>query len=563
MSEPATPLNSVARMPVREVTVFKDGHAFVLHEGEMPTEDGGNVVIDQLPTPVLGTFWPYSIQKGTRLTSVVAGKRRVLIPRTALTLQQLIEANPGAEVKVEELSGAGTNARTVTYDATLIGVPVRSSDELEETSPRDGSEQLPQKGSVVLLKTDSGVAVLPIDRVQTITFKGAHKQKVSDEEFRTLLSLKLKWDNNPDKSANVGMIYLQKGLRWIPSYKVNLHSDGAADIKLQATLVNELTDLKDVSAHLVVGVPSFAFEDQIDPMAIQKTIAELSAHYNANARMARSMSNAIMSQVASQPMNIGGDDAADTGPEVSPSGEKNEDLFVFTANHITLKKGQRMVVPIAEYSLKYKDLYQLEIPFTPPPEVRMSHRPPDAELAKLTSVPKVMHKIRLTNKSTFPLTTAPALILKNDKLISQGMMTYAGINGNADLSLTTAVDIGVEKTETETKRTADAIKWQGDSYGKVDLTGKIKLTNFSNKPVHIEVKRLVLGKVGTVADNGKVEMLNVFEDLRTTSDSERWRWYDWPHWWTRVNSISQAVWNLALEPGKAQELNYDWYYYWR
>jgi len=41
---------------VKEVTVFKDGHAFVLHSGKMPTEGAGNVVMDYLPTPVMGAF---------------------------------------------------------------------------------------------------------------------------------------------------------------------------------------------------------------------------------------------------------------------------------------------------------------------------------------------------------------------------------------------------------------------------------------------------------------------------------------------------------------------------
>ena len=46
-----------ANMPVKEITIFKDGHAFVLHEGEMPTDTDGNVIIDNLPKPIIGTFW--------------------------------------------------------------------------------------------------------------------------------------------------------------------------------------------------------------------------------------------------------------------------------------------------------------------------------------------------------------------------------------------------------------------------------------------------------------------------------------------------------------------------
>ena len=37
------PLAALARMPVKEITVFKDGHAFVLHEGTLPTDAAGNV----------------------------------------------------------------------------------------------------------------------------------------------------------------------------------------------------------------------------------------------------------------------------------------------------------------------------------------------------------------------------------------------------------------------------------------------------------------------------------------------------------------------------------------
>ena len=68
--------NALANMPVKEVTVFKDGHAFVLHEGPMPTDAEGNVVLDYLPTPIVGTFWSYSAQTDVKLTGVVSGKRR-------------------------------------------------------------------------------------------------------------------------------------------------------------------------------------------------------------------------------------------------------------------------------------------------------------------------------------------------------------------------------------------------------------------------------------------------------------------------------------------------------
>src|SRR5262245_28208689 len=101
-AQSAAPLSALARMPVKEVTVFKDGHAFVLHEGTMPTDASGNVVMDYLPAPVLGTFWAYAADTKSKLSSVVAGQRRVQVERTALRLAEMLEANPGAEVLVTE-----------------------------------------------------------------------------------------------------------------------------------------------------------------------------------------------------------------------------------------------------------------------------------------------------------------------------------------------------------------------------------------------------------------------------------------------------------------------------
>src|SRR6185369_2228738 len=83
-AEPAVPFSALARLPIKEVTVFKDGHAFVAHEGELPTDSAGNVVMDYLPTPVLGTFWPYAKGGGHKLSSVVVGQHRVEIEHTAL-----------------------------------------------------------------------------------------------------------------------------------------------------------------------------------------------------------------------------------------------------------------------------------------------------------------------------------------------------------------------------------------------------------------------------------------------------------------------------------------------
>jgi hypothetical protein len=571
----AEPSPVFAKMPINEITVFKDGHAFVLHEGRLPTDARGNVVMDYLPAPVLGTFWPYSTDRAARLTAVTAGSREVTVDKTALSLPELLTANPGAKVRIIEVNNQS-------YSATIIGVPERKNDDtLNPSLPPQPVSPIRAivRGSIVLLKTETGIAAVPMDRIVTVTFEGPIKSDLSlQQEDRNVLTMKLDWaGGNAAKEANVGMLYLQKGIRWIPGYKVTIDGKGNAVVKLQGTLINEMADLTDVTTNLVIGVPNFAFRDTADPIGLQQTLAQLSPYFQRDARTGNAFSNSIMSQArfgerAAGAYGPGGGGAggvgADIGPEVAGTG-KAEDLFVFTVKHITLKKGERMVVPITEYALKYKDVYTLDVPFGPPPELRGNgniNTEQQAEMARLLSAPKVMHKIRLTNKTNQPLTTAPALILNGERVVAQGLMTYTPVGSDGDLSMTTAVDIGVTKTEKETGRTPNAVQFQGNQYARIDLSGVLCLTNYRATPVTVEVRRYVLGKADTADHNGEITALNAMEETGFSSGGDTpmwWSWYSWPYWWHHLNSVGKISWKVDLPPGKPVELGYKWHYFWQ
>lgn len=563
----AEPLSALSKMPVKEITVFKDGHTLVLHEGMMSTDANGAVQMDYLPTPVIGTFWAYASDKNVKLNSVVASPRKVLVTRTALSVRELLESNPGSDVRITQMDGK-------TLDAKVIGVPTRSSQELETVSPPNAGEKIPEKGSIILLKTAEGVDAFPMDQIKSVSFKGDLKQTTANEEFRNLLTLKLDWPNNrPAKNAAVGMMYLQKGIRWIPSYKVTLDGKGGATLKLQATLLNELTDLEDVTANLVVGVPSFAFKETPDPISLQQAFAQMSSYFATDSRTNYAFSNALAGQQAARggerfEGGQGGEAGGNLGPELAGS-EKNEDLFVFTVKHLTLKKGQRMVVPITETTLKYQDIYTVDLPFAPPQELRRSgqfNNPQQAEMARLLAASKALHKIRMTNTTKFPITTAPALILNGERVLAQGMTTYAAPGGSLDLTLTTATDIRIKKTDKETARTPNAATWNRETYGKIELEGKLTLTNFSDHPVDLEITRNVLGNVGKADHDGKATMVNVFEDDDYAAPVDTPAWYGSygrPEWWSHFNGIGRLTWKVHLDAGKSVDLGYTWHYFWR
>jgi hypothetical protein len=546
---------------VTEVTVFKDGHAFVLQEGRAAVDASGDVTLDRLPQPVLGTFWPYTAEPGTKLVSVTAGQREGSERRSATSIRDMLEANIGATAHVFEVDGRD-------YVAKIVALP-RSKPRSASTSDANTSavpveKREPEPGSIAILQIENVTKVVPIDRIRDVLFDASPSRELSSPRWQNVLTLHLlDLSSAEPRSAKVGFMYLQKGLRWIPSYKVSIDGKDKATISLQATLVNELTDLKGATVHLVVGVPTFAFKDSIDPIALQQAVAQLGPHFQRDSRMANMLSNAIMSQTAqyrSESEPPSGDDANQDGVNSA----QQEDLFVFTLEGISLAKGERMVLPIAEYSLAYRDVYVLDIPWSPPMEVRQ-HRndASDSQLARLMAAPKVMHRLRIKNESAYPLTTAPALIVLGNRPLAQGMMKYTAVGSTTDLDVTTAVDVASSRTDLETGRTPQAQTWRGVELTKVDLAGTIKIANRRREAVQIEVVRHVLGHIDGAEQGGEATQLAP-EDAWESAGAlpEWWQYYSWPWWWSGVNGVGEIRWTITLEPGGKTQLEYTWHYFW-
>jgi hypothetical protein len=178
----------------------------------------------------------------------------------------------------------------------------------------------------------------------------------------------------------------------------------------------------------------------------------------------------------------------------------------------------------------------------------------------------VQHKIRLTNNSKVPLTTAPALLIRDGKVLAQGLMTYAAPGSKVDLPVTTAIDFQVKKSDKEIKRKPNAMEENGNHYTEIDFEGKVTIISHSARPAELEVTRWVLGAASSAGQDGKVDKLSPFEndDLMPYSDYPQWwGWYGWPSWWNYFNGIGRITWKVQIEPGKTAELDYQWHYSWR
>ncbi|MCC7290580.1 MAG: hypothetical protein IT449_00800 [Phycisphaerales bacterium] len=564
---PATDPASFSRLPVKDVTVFKDGHAFVRHAGQVTLDAQGKAQLDRLPTPIMGAFWVSSVEPGL-LKSVTAGWRDVAVRRKGLDLIDLIEANVGRAAIITEVDGQP-------YSAVIEDVPLRRDPEGDSAAapaqPTLRQAPPPSSGAeVVVLRMAHGVRVLPLSRIRDLSFPDGYEPRVSRSEQRTLLTLDFGAGARPGSTVDVGMGYVQRGLRWIPSYRFEAREGGRAHVWMQATLLNELTDLQDATVNLVIGVPTFSFKETLDPMAMQQSLAQLSSYFREGDRnnLANFMSNAVMSQTmrmseyAEQPAP--GTGAADLGPD-APQGGAVEDLFVWTLEHVSLRKGDRMVLPVTEFDVTYADRFVLEVPISPLPEMRNHFNSRyESDLAKLLIAPKVMHRLRITNSTEHPLTTAPILMLRDGRPLGQGLMTYTPPRGTVDVDVTAAVGIAVAKSDSEVERTPKDLTWRREVYQRIDLQGSVTLTNFKDVPVDVSVIRHVLGIVDEASHEGKLRKQNVLELSPGAGSSglpQWWYWYSWPWWWWNVNGVGRVDWEAHIEPGASVELTYLWHYY--
>ncbi len=543
-------------LPLREITVFKDGNSFVRAEAELPVGEDGVVTHAAVPKALLGTFWPYVPAGGPRLLAATSGRTAVRVKKTALDLRELILANIGAEVIVYLPPESRVSA-------TIAGVLSRTAEERRRSSPEDAAPiLLPETSTLVLLRTVDGVRPYPIERLSDLTFRSPPKTEFESDEVRESISWRLDPSAAASKSARVGYACLVKGFRWTPSYRVELDGQGGATVTLSATLANESADLFEATVNFVVGAPRLDFAGEMDPIALEASVSaafEQSLGLNFN-NPSRDFSNRaqVVLPGAFEPVMPSGE--AGSGLAAA----RAEDLYVFTAEKITLPRGGRLAVKVAEWRLRATEIHRLAIPAAPPASLVSS---PDAsareELARLAALPKVLRYLRFVNDGAHPLTTAPASIFKEGRLLGQGLVTYTAIGGTSETALSVAVDVRVRRddriVETNVPAESRTVNRENVIFRRSDVEGGITVTNLSPKPIELEVVREVYGAFDA-AEDGTFLRLNWFDvEDPSRSDNAWWRRYGWGYYWRDVNGMGRAVWNRKIPAGGTAVFTAKWH----
>ena len=555
-------------LPVVELTAFKDGHALVRREGAVPIN--GNVArIDGLPEPVFGTFWPYAVGEGVELKSATAGFQKVTQTRTPLSAEEILTAAAGTRIVVHESRGEVD----VSYAATIVGRPTRTAEEQDrnDRDPASGGGQptLPVRGPTILLKTDQGTRVVPIGSINEFTLLGPTPETIEEEVVKTGLKLRIdRKDAAADGKVTAGLSYVQKGFKWVPQYRITLGENGQAKVALQAALVNDLIDLEDATVRLVVGVPTFAFAGTTDPISLQVSYNQVmqadgrrkSIHANRDRFM---LSNSIQSQVYS---NREAQSSGEAAPEVA-GGARTEDLYVYTLEHVTLAKGERMTIPVKEFDVPYEDRYEALLPLIPPREL-LSNDDQRRMAGQLIEATDVSHSVVLTNNSDAPFTTAPALLYRDGQILAQSLMTYAAPGGNSEVHLGAAVEVRTKLEESIVGRKPEPNLRGMERFERILLKGEVKVTNRRPEATTLQLTKLVPGVVTAASPSSNDDAAERRElgpaDMAGYPDAAvSLSRYGTPNWWASLNPTTEVKWEVTVPAGESVTVTYEWHYFWR
>lgn len=495
--ESAPPQNAHLWQPQTvSVAAFKNGLGFFQREGEVTLRDGW-CSAQEIPPASFGTLGIFSLAEGE--------------------IVDLVGAGPG---EIVEFNGIDAPDDDETRRARLLGCLHLS---IELRYRHKGTERTAYGNLVsvedeyVVLENETNSFAVPVS--------GVFRLQVLNMPLRVHVS---KDDGTSPEQTRLGLAYLRRGVTWIPDYSLRLLGEEEAELTLRGTLVNEAEDLLHTRVNFVVGVPHFVHADHYAPIAVGQVIRAVLQSTAPDPAMSQIMSraqivsnNGIQSdQFGAAPMDVqvppDQDDLAGVvGNLPQLDGAAASDYTVYTREDLTLRQGEKAIVTLFRRNIRYGHVYR----WAPPQEIS--------------------HFLVLHNESGTAWTTGPCLAVSGNQPLSEDLLTYTPIGGQAELPVTQATNIATERVEAESGRKLKAHSpAEHVFYDLVTLSGVLKLKSFEDQPVRVVVDVQLPGRPLEASDDG-----------RLASDPNR----------LQLTDLAGTVhWDLMLPPGETKTITYSY-----
>jgi hypothetical protein len=390
----------------------------------------------------------------------------------------------------------------------------------------------------------------------TLTSLVAEKHVVTKRgNQETEKSMLLQFDpKSAGREVKLSLQYYSPGIRWIPTYRVELGKDGKARLVMQGEILNEGEDLEGIPVDLVVGVPNFRYKEVVSPISLEATLRNLLQQV-APQLMGGQFRNDFMSQRAGEfrgapTAGVPAPDGAAV-PSLPPelAGEGTQDMFVYHVPELTLEAGQRALVPLISAEVPFRHLYVWDVQLTRSGVEGLPEAGPHTSPGRLLKN-DVWHLAELTNNTGVPWTTGAALALDGYLPLAQELLTYTSVGAKCQIPLTVAVDVRGTYSEEDTGREPKALRFNGTDYARISKKGTLRVTSYKTEPIDLIVTCQFGGNAASASDNGTITMT----DFQSA---------DWSNFsgHPALNPHSTVEWQLTLKPGETKELWCEYSYY--
>lgn len=471
--------------PTRAV-LFKNGLGWITEEGRGKGE-GEWMTTTLHGHPLLGTLAVASRTAGSLL------EVKAIPPRVFQPLGNLPQATRTISGQVEVTASGRTITGRLAGVTTLVG-----------TEP------------LLVVDANQGTQLLPFSKVERVT--AARKpEELGLASAEAIPSLQVRVGKK-EEVFHLVSTYLSRGIGWMPTYRLVLNEGGKGTLSLTAEVVNDALDLASVEVHFATGEGVFLFSrtdsplfsDTVQPATVMDAVVE-----GLNLNVNKWVSNNPASYDVTQTQEV-------TRPTqeqgVVPPGEET---YLYGPVQLSLKKGERVLVPLATASVPAGLIYYWKVPLH-------VDQPPENN--------NVLLSVMLVNETPFPLTTGPLLVLHQGHPVGQGIITYTHAGEEALIPIAVGSTLTGIVSEWEVDRAKSTATFRGTRYDKVTMKGALKLKNTKKENIKARIEKPVLGKVISVSRSGK-------------STEQFLSPYD-------PNPKSNIVWSLELKGGETAQLEY-------
>ncbi len=436
---------------LKTLVVFREGFGFYVREGNAKLKDGW-ATTNLVPRAVAGTVWVYPKNAQDRIDTVV------------VTTDNRLEFTDTATLKAALADKVGLVLRLTAKGREVVGQLTHLLD------------------TMMLLKLADG-------SYSAIDYVGV--ERVSLAEYPVRVKVRTQ---RPNGDTPLGLAYIQEGVRWEPSYVLELLPGKRGRLTLRGTLLDLPEELKAANVVFVVGAPVLSQRGSIDELFQQLMGSGQGGMGGGGTAFAGNRPGGFARDGEKKGVDFIARDPSDNSLVVRPlDSQESGELQYYTKSDFSLRPGEKALATI----------FEIEIPVTPLFEWNA-----DGD--------QVTYMMTLENTSKQPFTKGPVFVVESQRPVGQQQIEFTAPGGKAELRLAKGIGLKVERFEIESKR-GEPFKVGDQNFLTLTLGGKLSLENFRPEAAEVRVTRTVSGKVLTVGSGGKVKNTSADAGMNATN----------------------------------------------